>query len=238
MSETLSEATRQKFLGVSTATLTSCLFKRGFRNLWMQNVHPVNPRLRMCGPAFTLRTIPSREDLDAMSGYANPEHPQRKAIETCPAGHVMVTDSRGDARAASGGDILLTRLMIRGCAGAVTDGGFRDTPSIQKIEFPVYHARPSAPTAPILHCSIDIGLPIGCGGVPVYPGDIIVGDGEGVMVVPAHLAEEVANEAFEMTVYEDFVEEKVREGRRLPGLYPASDASREEFAVWRKAHGR
>jgi regulator of RNase E activity RraA len=234
----LSEATRQKLLAVTTATLTSCLFKRGFRNLWMQGVHPINPHLRMCGPAFTLRTIPAREDLDAMGGYADPEHPQRKAIETCPPGHVLVVDSRKDARAASGGDILLTRLMIRGCAGAVTDGGFRDTPAIQKIEFPVYHARPSAPTAPILHHSADIGLPIGCGDVPVYPGDIVVGDGEGVIVVPAHLAEEVADEAFEMTIYEDFVEEKVREGRRLPGLYPASDASREEFKVWRKAQGR
>ena len=173
-----------------------------------------------------------------MGGYADPEHPQRKAIETCPPGHVLVVDSRKDARAASGGDILLTRLMIRGCAGAVSDGGFRDTPAITRIEFPVYHARPSAPTAPILHHSADIGLPIACGDVPVYPGDIVVGDGEGVIVIPAHLADEVAAEAFEMTVYEDFVEEKVREGRRLPGLYPASDASREEFAVWRKTHTR
>ena len=179
---------------VTTATITTILLKKGLRNIWLRGTRPLRPgQPRIVGRAFTLRFVPAREDLDLMSGYADPEHPQRKAIETCPPGHVFVTDSRGDARAASGGDILLTRLMIRGCAGAVSDGGFRDTPAITRIDFPVYHARPSAPTAPILHHSADIGLPIGCGGVPVYPGDIVVGDGEGVIVIPAHIAAEVAD---------------------------------------------
>jgi regulator of RNase E activity RraA len=235
----LSDAARTKLASVSTATITTCLFKRGFRNAFIQNVHPLNPKApRMVGPAYTLRYIPAREDLDVLDAYADFEHPQRKAIEECPAGHVLVMDSRKDARAASAGDILITRLMRRGAAGVVTDGGFRDSPTLSKLDFPVYHQRPSAPTGPIVHHAVDINLPIGCGDVAVYPGDIIVGDGEGVAVIPAHLAEEVAAEAFEMTAYEDFVEEQVQGGRRIFGIYPATPESRKEFEAWRKANGR
>ncbi|MCB1990052.1 MAG: ribonuclease activity regulator RraA, partial [Geminicoccaceae bacterium] len=143
-----------------------------------------------------------------------------------------------DARAASAGDILVSRLVMRGVAGVVTDGGFRDTPSIAALAIPAYHQRPSAPTGPILHHAADIGLPIGCGDVAVYPGDIMVGDGEGVVCLPAHLAAEIADEAFEMTVYEDFVESEVKAGRSIFGTYPATDASRARFAEWRKAQGR
>lgn len=235
----LDAETRARLAGVSTATLTTCLFKRGFRNVFLQEVHPLaagSPA--MVGEAFTLRMIPAREDLDVMAAYADPEHPQRKAIETCPAGAVLVIDSRGDARGASAGDILVTRLKVRGVAGIVTDGGFRDSPSIARLGFPAYHRRPSAPTGPIFHHAADIGLPIACGGVAVYPGDVMVGDGEGVVCIPAHLAAEVAAEAAEMTLYEEFVEERVEAGARLPGLYPASEASRLEFEGWRRARGR
>jgi regulator of RNase E activity RraA len=235
----LDGTTRARLQGVSTATLTTCLFKRGFRNVYLQDVHPLAPGLpRMVGEAFTLRMIPAREDLDVMAAYADPDHPQRKAIETCPAGRVLVIDSRGDARGASAGDILITRLKVRGVAGIVTDGGFRDSPTIAGLGFPAYHRRPSAPTGPIFHHAADLGLPIACGGVAVYPGDVMVGDGEGVVCIPAHLAAEVAEEAAEMTAYEDFVEERVRAGSRLPGLYPASEASRAEFAAWRRERGR
>jgi regulator of RNase E activity RraA len=232
-------AVRAKLEAVSTATLTSCLFKRGFRNAFLQNVHPVNPGGRpMVGPAFTLRYIPAREDIDVLDVYADFEHPQRKAIETCPAGHVLVMDSRKDARAASAGDILVTRLMVRGVAGVVTDGGFRDTPTIAALDIPAYHQRPSAPTGPILHHAAEFGLAIGCGDVAVYPGDIMVGDGDGVVCLPAHLAAELATEAFEMTAYEDFVTEEVKAGKSIFGTYPATDASRARFAAWRKANGR
>ena len=231
--------TREKLLAVSTATLTTCLLKRGLRNQFLQNVHPLNPKgPRMVGPAYTLRYIPAREDIDVLDSYADFEHPQRKAIETCPAGYVLVMDSRKDARAASAGDILVTRLMMRGVAGVVTDGGFRDSPTIAALDFPAYHQRPSAPTGPILHHAADAGLPIACGEVAVYPEDIMVGDGEGVVVLPRHLADEIALEAFEMTAYEDFVEEKVREGRRIFGIYPATPESREEFQAWRAEQGR
>ncbi len=234
----LDARTRAKLAGVSTATLTTCLFKRGFRNVYLQDVHPVAPGLpTMVGEAFTLRMIPAREDLDRLEAYADPEHPQRKAIETCPPGAVLVIDSRGDPRGASAGDILVTRLQVRGAAGIVTDGGFRDTPGIAALRFPAYHRRPSPPTGPIWHHAVDIGLPIACGGVAVFPGDVMVGDAEGVVCIPAHLAAEVAEEAAEMTLYETFVEERVKAGTPLPGLYPATEASRREFEGWRRARG-
>ncbi len=235
----LDEACREILEGVSTATLTTCLFKRGFRNCFLQDVHPVNPSATpMVGEAYTLRFIPAREDIDLLEAYRDPDHPQRYAVEHCPPGQVLVIDSRGDARAASAGDILVTRLKVRGVAGIVTDGGFRDTPAIARLGFPAYHRRPSAPTGPILHHAADVGLPIGCGGVAVYPGDILVGDGEGVVVIPRHLAAEIAEEAAEMTLYEEWVSLEVRAGRALPGLYPASEESRRRFAAWRAAKER
>ena len=151
----------------------------------------------------------------------------------------MVIDSRKDPRAASAGSILITRLMVRGCAGIVTDGGFRDTPEIAKLAIPAYHNRPSAPTNLTLHQAIDINVPIGCGDAPVFPGDVIVGDADGVMVIPAHLADELADECIEMTAFEDFVTEEVAEGpfdhRALSGDRPERLT---DFATWRKQKGR
>ena len=236
----LSTETRQKLMTVSAATLCTALFKRGLRNQFIQDVRPLNPKLpNMVGEAFTLRYIPAREDIDVLKVFEDRSHPQRKGVEECPAGAVFVVDSRGDPRAASAGGILITRLMRRGCAGAVSDGGFRDTPEIAQMDWPVYHVRPSAPTNLIHHHAVDLNVPIGCGGVAVYPGDIMVGDGEGVVCIPAHIAEEVATEAFEQTVYEDFVQEQVDGGAGLFGLYPMIDpATRERFLAWRKAKGR
>ena len=236
----LTATARDKLARVSTATLTTVLFKRGLRNQFLQGPQLVNPQApRLVGPAYTLRYIPAREDIDVLKAFEDRAHPQRKGVEECPAGAVFVVDSRGDPRAASAGGILLTRLMRKGCAGAVTDGGFRDTPEIARMDFAVYHARPSAPTNLIHHHAVDLNVPIGCGGVAVYPGDIMVGDGEGVACIPAAIAEEVAAEAFEQTVYEDFVQENVDAGAGLFGLYPMLDpAVRERFAAWRKAKGR
>ena len=149
-------------------------------------MRPLNPALgNMVGEAFTLRYIPAREDLNPLSVFQNREHPQRKAVEECPPGAVMVIDSRKDARAASAGSILVSRLMMRGVAGVVTDGGFRDSPEIAGLAIPAYHNRPSAPTNLTLHQALDINVPIGCGDAPVWPGDVIVGDREGVVVIPA-----------------------------------------------------
>lgn len=232
--------TREKLSDVSCATLTTALFKRGLRNVFIQNVRPISAKPRnMVGPAFTLRYIPAREDLNPITVFQNPEHPQRAAIEQCPEGHVMVIDSRQDARAASAGDILIRRLMKRGGAGIVTDGGFRDSPTVGTLDIPAYQQRPSSPTNLTLHQAIDFNLPIGCGGVPVFPGDIVVGDGEGVVVIPAHLADEIANEAHEMTAFEDFVTEQVMAGKSIIGLYPPThEQTQTDFAAWREKTGR
>ena len=232
--------TRQKLMGVSTATLCTALFKRGLRNQFIQDVRPLNGSLpNMVGPAYTLRYIPAREDLNPISVFQDRAHPQRKAVEECPPGAVFVIDSRKDARAASAGGILVSRLMKRGVAGVVTDGGFRDSPEIARLPFPAYHQRPSAPTNLTIHQALDINVPIGCGDAAVWPGDIVVGDGEGVIVIPAGIADEVATEAVEMTAFEDFVNEKVMEGRSILGLYPPTDEqSRSDFAAWRAVRGR
>lgn len=236
----LTAETRQHLMTVSVATLCTALFKRGLRNQFIQDVHPLNHTLpNMVGEAFTLRYIPAREDINPISVFLDRKHPQRVAIEQCPPGGVLVIDSRKDPRAASAGGILVARLMARGVAGVVTDGGFRDSPEIAKYNMPAYHNRPSAPTNLTLHQAMDINVPIGCGDVAVFPGDVVVGDAEGVIVIPAHLAEEVALEAVEMTAFEDFVTEKVHEGRSILGLYPPTDEqSRTDFAAWRQLHQR
>src|SRR5262245_43018170 len=233
----LSDSTRAKLRTVSTATITTALFKRGFRNQFVQDVRPLNPDAGpMVGEAFTLRYIPAREDLNPLTVFRDRAHPQRKAVEECPPGAVMVIDSRKNARAASAGSILVARLMKRGAAGIVTDGGFRDSPEIAKLAIPAYHHRPASPTNLTQHQAIDINVAIGCGDAPVLPGDVIVGDGEGVVVIPAHLADEIADEAVEMTAFEDFVTEEVMKGRSILGLYPATDAQVvKDFAAWRAA---
>ncbi len=236
----LTPQVRNKLTTVSTATLCTALFKRGLRSQYIQDVHPVNPQAcSMVGEAFTLRYIPAREDINPVGVFQDPAHPQRKAIESCPEGAVLVIDSRKDARAASAGSILVSRLMVRRVAGVVTDGGFRDSPEIAKLAIPAYHHRPSAPTNLTLHQALDINVPIGCGDVPVFPGDVVVGDAEGVVVIPADIADEIADEAVEMTAFEDFVTEEVLKGRSIIGLYPATNKQTlEDFAAWRSTGNR
>jgi regulator of RNase E activity RraA len=236
----LKASTRDKLKAVSTATICTALFKRGFRSQMIQDVAPLDPgKPTMVGEAFTLRYMPAREDLNPISVFQDRGHPQRKAVEECPPGAVFVIDSRKDPRAASAGNILVTRLQVRGVAGIVTDGGLRDAAEIAKLDIPAFHNRPSAPTNLTRHQAIDINVPIGCGDAPVFPGDVVVGDADGCVVIPAHLVEDIADEAIEMTAYEDFVTEKVFEGRSILGLYPATDErSKIDFAAWRKTKGR
>ncbi|NBQ27532.1 MAG: ribonuclease activity regulator RraA [Rhodobacteraceae bacterium] len=225
---------------VSVATLATALFKRGLRNQVIQDVRPVAPKGKnMVGPAFTLRYMPAREDRNQLIEFRNPKHPQRHAIETCPEGFVLVMDSRKNATAASAGDILITRLMMRGGAGVVTDGGFRDAMRIGELDIPAYHSRPSSPTNLTINEAIDINVPIGCGDAPVFPGDIVVGDDDSVIIIPAEMADDVAAEAYEMTAYEDFVVEQVRAGKTIIGLYPATqEENLTLFAEWRAKNGR
>jgi len=150
--------------GVSTATLTTQLFKRGLRNAFMQGVRPLGQYGgNLVGPAFTLRNIPAREDLDSVAALGNPEHPQRRAIEITPAGHVLVIDCRGDTRAACAGQILVARLLRRGVAGLVGDGGIRDAgPIAEMTQFPVFCAGPSAPLNLAQHHAVESNVPIAC----------------------------------------------------------------------------
>ena len=229
-------ATRKQFKKTSTPTIATILFKLGLRNQFIQGVRPVAlGKPTMVGEAFTLRYIPAREDLNPINVFADPNHPQRVAIETCPAGAVLIMDSRKCARAASAGSLLITRLMVRGAAGIVTDGGFRDSPVIAQLSFPAFHNTPSAPTNLTLNHAIDLNVPIGCGDVAVFPGDVIVGDDDGVMVIPAHLADQVAEEARKMELYEAYVEEKILEGRSIIGLYPLTkEENKLDFENWKK----
>jgi regulator of RNase E activity RraA len=233
----LKPETREKLTLISTATLATALFKRGLRQQFIQGALPLSPPTKsMVGEAFTLRYIPAREDLNPVSAFRDRGHKQRVAVETCPPGSILVIDSRKDARAASAGGILITRLMRRGVAGIVTDGGFRDSAEIAGLGFPAYHVRPSAPTNLTHHHAIAVNEPIGCGDAPVFPGDVLVGDADGVMVIPAHLADEIADEAVEMTLFEDFVTAQVQAGASILGLYPPTDPQTEiNFAAWRNA---
>lgn len=237
---TLSDETRSRLTGVSTASIATALYKRGLRNQFIQGVSPVNWKGRnMVGQAFTLRCIPAREDRNGIEVFRDPGHPQRVAIETCPPDWVLVIDARGNARAASAGSILVTRLAKRGCAGVVTDGGFRDAEGIGKLNMPSYHQRPSAPTNLTHHEALDLNVPIACGDVAVFPGDVLVGDGDGVMVIPAHLADEIAEECRGMEIFEDFVMERVTDGEQVIGLYPpTTDRAKADFETWRKRTGR
>jgi regulator of RNase E activity RraA len=236
----MDETLRDQLMTVSVATLSTVLYKRGLRNQVIQGVRPVAAKGRnMVGPAVTLRYIPAREDRNGIEVFRRPDHPQRVAVDTCPEGAVLVMDCRKDPRAASAGDILVTRLMMRGAAGVVTDGGFRDAHEIAGLDIPAYHTRPSSPTNLTLHEAYDLNLPIGCGDAPVFPGDIIVGDADCVIVIPQDIAADVAREAVEMSVYEDFVVEQVKAGASIIGLYPCTrDEHAQAFAAWRKDKGR
>jgi regulator of RNase E activity RraA len=228
----LSSATRDALLRVGTSTLTGILSRRGLRNMFLQDVWPIRPDVpRMAGPAFTMRSFRrarTRLGPDAVrcsSGRWRSARP----------GHVLVVDARGDPRAASAGDIYCGRLKARGCAGIVTDGGLRDTEGVFKTGLPAYHRRPSSPPSGIVHQPADLNLPIACGGVAIYPGDIIVGDCDGVVVIPPEIVDAVAEEALATTLYDELAEAEVARGRSLVGLFPgAGEEAKRDFEAWKK----
>jgi regulator of RNase E activity RraA len=234
MTELLAK-TREALLQVGTSTLSGALFRRGLRNMVMQNVAPMRPDLpRLVGIAYTMRFIPARDDKDA-PGTPGRAPIQRQAMEECPPGHVLVVDARGDARAASAGDLFVGRLKARGCAGIVTDGGLRDTDGVHKVGLPAYCRQPSSPPSPVAHHPVDLNLPIACGGVAVYPGDIIVGDRDAVIVIPPGIVDAVAEEALAPTLYDEFAEEEVARGRTLVGLFPnPGEEAKRDFEAWKK----
>lgn len=221
---------------VSTATITTRLLARGLRRTFLTGLSPANPdATRMVGEAFTLRYIPAREDLDILSVFDDYDHPQRRAIEQTPPGSVLVIDCRGQTDAAALGEILAARLRIRGAAGVVTDGALRDSPGIATLDLPVYAAGVCATTNLARHHAVDLQVPIGCAEVAVYPGDIMVGDAEGVVCIPREMAASVAAEAFEQEQLERFLLSRVEGGAPLRGTYPP-DA--DTLAAYRAHTGR
>ncbi|MCH8292630.1 ribonuclease activity regulator RraA [Candidatus Poribacteria bacterium] len=217
----------------STATLTSVLRQLGVTHTYMHRVTPLRPDMKMAGPAFTLRYIPTREDLDSGT-VDNLKDIQRIGIEQIAKGEVLVIDARGDTRAGTMGSILATRIHCRGAVGVVTDGAFRDSPIIAEIGIAAYAGGMNAHTNKTIHYPSEIQVPIACGEVAVFPSDIIVGDEEGVVVVPAQLAEEVAQKAVEMEKREDFIMEKIRAGSSIIGTYPPDENTLAEYEEWKK----
>ncbi|MDR5881999.1 ribonuclease activity regulator RraA [Caballeronia sp. LZ032] len=237
----ISDETLDLLRHVSTATLTTQLFKRGLRNVFLQGVAPlVKPAIgapNMVGPAFTLRNIPAREDLDHVGVFQDPDHPQRKAVESAPPGSVLVQDCRGERAVASTGSILTMRLKVRGVAGMVSDGCVRDSGTIGDIGLPLFCAGASAPLNLAKHHAVDMNVPVACGGVAVYPGDIVVGDVDGVVIVPRHMAEEVARDAAEQELLEEFLAARVADGAVLRGTYPPDEQTLAAYREWREQRG-
>lgn len=217
----------------STATLTAVLAKHGLHHTFLQGVRSLRPGTRLVGEAFTLRYIPAREDLDHTGTVDNLTDPQRVAIEQVGPGQVLVIDARGDVRAGTLGAILATRLLMRGAAGVVSDGSFRDTPEIAASGLPAFARGAHGAANKTIHHPTDFQLPVACGGVAVYPGDIVVGDDEGVVVIPRHLAAQVAEAAVAQEQREEFILTKVQAGASIVGVYPPDEATLREYEEWR-----
>lgn len=216
-----------------TATCANLLLKRGFKNAYLLGLSPINEEQEaIAGPAYTLRFIPAREDLDNMTNYARNDNLHRRAIEECPAGSILVIDTYGTTRSAAMGDMMALRLKYREVVGVVTDGGFRDTGEIRKIGLPCYQKESAPPATPISLHPVELNGPIGCAGVAIYPGDFIVGDSEGVVAIPAHLTAEIAIEAQAVFEYEEFAAAHLKKGRSLFGLFPGTEESQKEFKDW------
>ena len=230
----LDQGTLESLQRVATATLSTQLFKLGFRNTYLTGLRALSPGLRMVGAALTLRFVPGREDLSSFEHITKPDYPQRAAIEACKPGQVLVAEGRGIEAAAIGGDIYMNRLKVLGAAGCVVDGCVRDFASIQALEFPVYARGPASPPHPARHLAVAWNVPIGCCEVLVMPGDIVVGDADGVVCIPRHLADEVARTGADLDELESFVVEKIKAGAAVPGTYPPDEKTRAEYEAWRK----
>jgi regulator of RNase E activity RraA len=217
----------------STATVTMQLLKRGLRSLAISQVRAVNPAAtRMVGPAWTLRYIPGREDLTPPPKPTDPTNAQRQTVEGAPAGAVVVVSTGGELRCGTFGDILVARMMARGVAGLVSDGAMRDVPVLSGFAMPMFAAASAAPPSMNWLYPVDVQVPIGCGGVPVFPGDAVVSDADGVVIVPNAIAAEVARDAAEQERLESFIAREVSRGRAVPGLYPPNDETRAAYQRW------
>jgi 2-keto-4-pentenoate hydratase/2-oxohepta-3-ene-1,7-dioic acid hydratase in catechol pathway/regulator of RNase E activity RraA len=221
----------EKLHHVGTATLTQQLQKRGVRNSWVRGVRSTRPDMRMVGYARTLRYVALREDVrDADKA---PLNAQKAAVEAIEPGEVLIMEAREDPGAGTIGDILAARVLARGGTGIVTDGGLRDSPAVGELDIPTYFQAPHGSVLGLIHFPLESQVPITCGGVLVMPGDVVVGDAEGVVVVPAAMAEEVARDATEQELREEWALERVQAGDSVRDTFPMAPERRAEFEAWR-----
>jgi regulator of RNase E activity RraA len=221
---------------ISSGTLTTELFRRGFKQCFLVGLKPLNPNAaKFAGEAYTMRFIPTREDIDTyatLTPYPNQNNLQWEAVEHITAGQVLMIDSRNDSSAASAGNMLLTRMMVKGVAGVVTDGSLRDGQEIAVMPFPAYTREVVASTRLSYHHVADLNVPISCANVAVYPGDIIVGDGDGITVIPRHLAAEIADAGETRDRLENYLALRIAAGEGLYGVYPPTEQTRADYAAW------
>lgn len=220
--------------GVSTATVTLQLLKRGIRNCFITGPTPLDPAVcRFVAEAYTLRFIPMREDLSRPEVLGDRDYPARKAFEDIPAGQALVIDARGERRAGTLGDILVARLKVRGAAAVVSDGPVRDGAEVAKIGLPVFCTGTAAPASLNVHFGADLQRPIACGGVAVFPGDVLVGNEDGVVVIPRALADEVARDGAEQEQLEEFLKSRIEAGHPIFGTYPPDEATLAAYEAWK-----
>ncbi|MBL6953942.1 MAG: ribonuclease activity regulator RraA [Alphaproteobacteria bacterium] len=224
----------RQLAGISTATATMQLLKRGLRNCFIRGARPFNTEhCQFAALAYTLRFIPMREDLSRVEVLADPEYPPRKAVEDIPPGMALVIDARGDLGAGVIGDILAARLQERGVAAVVSDGPVRDAAQVAAGKLPVFCAGAAAPASLNVHFGADLQRPIACGGVAVIPGDVLVGDSDGVVVIPAALAAEVARDGAEQEQLEGFLKQRVAAGHPTIGTYPPNPETLQAYNEWK-----
>jgi len=218
--------------GVTTATLTTVLLKKGLRNVWLRGARPLRPgQPRIAGPAFTLRFVPWREDLATPESWASPTS-TRAAIECMPAGCVAVVDAMGVTDAGIFGDILCERIRVREVSGLITDGVIRDLAGVLRTNLPVWCEGTAAPSSVTGLTFVGWQVPIACGGVAVFPDDILVADDDGAVVIPAALLDEVVEAAVEQEKLEAWIIDEVRSGLQLPGLYPPNAETKARYAAF------
>ena len=230
---TLDPKTKAALEGITTATLTTVLLKKGLRNVWMRGAVPIAPgQPRIVGPAFTLRFVPAREDLATPASWASPIS-TRAAIEAMPAGCVVVADAMGVTDAGIFGDILCARMQKRGVAALVTDGVVRDLAGVLGTGLPIWSAGAAAPPSVAGLTFVAWQQPIGCGGVAVFPDDIVVIDQDGAVLIPADIVEAVTIESIEQERQEGWIMTEVDRGVPLPGLYPMNAETKARYEAWK-----
>ena len=235
MAAGLDEKTTATLSGITTATLTTVLLKNGLRNVWLRGPKPLRSgEKRLVGPAFTLRFVPAREDLATPESWSSPIS-TRAAIEAMPAGCIAVVDAMGISDAGIFGDILCARMKIRGVAALVTDGVVRDVAGVLDTGLPVWCKGAAAPPSVAGLTFVNWQEPIGCGGVAVFPDDVMVVDEDGAVVIPRALLGDVVEQAVEQEKLEAWIMGEVEAGTPLPGLYPPNAETKARYAAFRKA---